>query len=354
MSANASSAIYEQTSYTDYFDPSFPKWISIVLLVIGLIGNTLCLLIFQQQQMRKNSTFTYLAFLAVVDLFVLLFGLGDIILISYFKFVLRNQSIVICRVHSFLTYAFTHLSSFTLAAVSIDRAIATNLLNFAKKYCQPSTAYKVIAFNIVLAAVMNMHSLLFLGSYDLVVGGPNQSSRLEFSCASKAGSLYEHFMDPFFKWIDLLLYAIIPTTTMAICTFLIIRTLLKTNRRMASRRAKSTLTRKSAEPTESDQVDQKLIKSMHSQQERKAAKAKHLTYTLITLNTLFFSLTTPLVICLIFFDDTDNRILLNIVYLLSYSNHSINFIMYCFSSPPYRHTLFNFFSSGSQSSPTAY
>lgn len=156
---------YEKVSYDDYFDHRVPKWLSVVLLLIGLFGNLLSVWVFAQRQMRKHSTFVYLAFLCFVDLYVLLFGLGDVILISYTGLVLRNKSLVICRLHTFLTYTFTQLSSFILASVSVDRAIATNAINFAKSYCKPRVAHRVIAACCALAILLNFHSLLFLG-YD--------------------------------------------------------------------------------------------------------------------------------------------------------------------------------------------
>ena len=36
----------------------------------------------------------------------------------------------------------------------------------------------------------------------------------------------------------------------------------------------------------------------------------------------------------------NNKILINIVYLLAYSNHAFNFIFYGLSSPPFRETVF--------------
>ena len=117
-------SISDKESYEEYFDTRFPRWLAPLLLVLGVLGNILCLLIFSQKQMRKNSTFIYLAFLSIVDLFVLALGLGDIVLISYFKFILRNSSNIVCRLHSFLTYLFTHLSSFLLAAVSVGENIS--------------------------------------------------------------------------------------------------------------------------------------------------------------------------------------------------------------------------------------
>lgn len=153
-------------SYENYFDPRFPRVLSVFLWFVGLFGNILSIWVFSRL-FKKNSTFVYLLFLCLVDLFVLVFGLGDIILFSYFGFVAREQSIFVCRAHTFLTYVSTHLSSFILASVSIDRAIATNLITYAKVFCKRRMAYKVVLLNLCLAALSNSHYLLFLGYEDV-------------------------------------------------------------------------------------------------------------------------------------------------------------------------------------------
>lgn len=360
----------DKESFEDYFDPKFPRWISILLFIVGLFGNTLCLIIFSQKSMRKNSTFIYLAFLSIVDLIVLTLGLGDIILISYFQLVLRNRSMIVCRFVSFLIYAFTHLSSFILASVSIDRAIATNFINFSKIYCKPKTAYKIIFLNIFLAALINFHSLIFLG-YESTPSQPilsvnattnadynnlflntstsnkQQTLLLTIVCASKKDTLYDTFMESYFKWIDLLSYAIIPFFTMGVCTFLIVRVLFLSNRRLNTNKRTSVNVNAAARRPSEVNTGASLLPANKKPTNTRANKAKHLTYTLITLNCLFFCLVSPLVIVLIVLTGKEteglNKILINIVYLLAYSNHSFNFVLYGFSSPPFRQSLFTLF-----------
>lgn len=152
--------------YTDLFDERIPKCIALIILIIGLIGNLFSMVIFNQHKMKKYSTYIYLGLLTLVDLLVLILGLGDMVLISYTGVVIRNSSFLVCRVHAFLTYCCTNLSSFILASVSIDRAIATNAINFAKFYCKPEMAYRVFAFDCVLTALINFHYLMFLGYED--------------------------------------------------------------------------------------------------------------------------------------------------------------------------------------------
>ena len=157
---------------------------------------------------------------------------------------LRSKSLYLCRFVSFLIYGFTHLSSFILASVSIDRAIATNFINFSKVYCKPNMAYKIIALNILLASAIDFHNLIFMGhstqewNSDAVTNidqqymktlGHHGSSSNNFSdefnkesvlknssflitvhhCESIKDTNYDKFIDPYFRWIDLL--GIIPT-----------------------------------------------------------------------------------------------------------------------------------------------
>lgn len=73
-------------------------------------------------------------------------------------------------------------------------------------------------------------------------------------------------------------------------------------------------------------------------------KTLHLTYTLISINALFFCLVSPLVILSIIVkgkeDIREYKFIFNIVYLLAYANHSFNFVFYGLSSPPYRECIF--------------
>ena len=362
--------LIKKDSYEDSIDPQFPKWLLVVVFLIGIFGNAVSLLVFCQKNMRKNSTFIYLAFLCVVDLLVVLFGLGDLIIISYFSIAIRNQSIIICRLHTFLTYSFTHLSSFILASVSIERAIATNYINYARKYCQPKTAYKILLINVLIALAINFHSLLFLG-HEPTMDNPeianqtkteqlsNQSNTF-FFCSTKHDTYYDTFLSVFFEWLDLIFYAILPFIILAICSFFIIRKLLQSNKRV---------NRPSSKPVNLQTATCSLINNTGNNIKKKPKKLKtpkiitpktfgktntrlyktlNLTYTLISINILFFILVSPLTIARIIEqqikDSIDkHKLLFNIIYLLAYSNHSLNFIFYGLSSPPYREAFLSLF-----------
>ncbi|CAF0872970.1 unnamed protein product [Brachionus calyciflorus] len=381
---------YPAESYEDYLDPSIPKYIPVVLLVIGLFGNALSILVFNQKSMKKNSTFIYLGILCYIDILVLLFGLGDIILIVFFKLIIRNQSIISCRMHTFLTYLFTHLSSFILASVSVDRAIATNFISFSKFYCTQKTAQRIIIILFFLSFSINVHTLFFLGYEDKDLEGAsfnltlNESNNYydspKYNCASLSGTIYDNFMNIYFLWIDLIVYAILPFLVMLLSSFFILRVIFMSNKRLENNLPRNSIayvrnskglieTEGSTRREKSNSFKGKLRRSLakdnsnlnasNRQINTRLSKTIHLTYTLISINALFICLVSPLVIVLILIKGkekiVEHKSVFNILYLLAYSNHSFNFIFYGLSSPPYRNAIKNLiYGRNSKRSKSAY
>jgi hypothetical protein len=374
-----------EETYRDYFHPKFPKWLSWLIFIVGVLSNIVSTIIFRHLSVKRNSIFTYLAYLSVIDTFVLVLGLGDIMLISYLNFVIRDLSIFTCRIHVFFLYFFTHLSSFTLVAIWIDRAICLNYIAYAKKYCVPSKAHKVMARNCLIAVLINFHSLLFLGSdaklnstvspylnssiivdnstvkYQVINKITDIDNMRKFQCRSEKDSLYEKFIEPYFEWIDWLTYSLIPFIIMIICTFFILKAVFKSNsstsksNAMKFRHSVVKLTKQDQDNISRMSLNDDELKvntvSCNSRSVLKKARAfnatKHLTYTLLTTNLFFFCLLNPLLVILMLKSSGDikktNKILLNSVYLLAYTNHSLNFIFYGISSPQYREYLIECF-----------
>ena len=46
-----------------------------ILIAIGIIGNSLNIIVFSQKNMRKNCTFRFLLYLSIFDMLVLLIGI---------------------------------------------------------------------------------------------------------------------------------------------------------------------------------------------------------------------------------------------------------------------------------------
>lgn len=145
-------------------NPHLVRYGSIFLLVVGTFGNILSFVIFSQSNLRKSSTFRYLALLSLMDLLVLYSGLLDLFLTVEYDgaFSLRNLNPLTCRLHTFITYWSQHSSSWILSFISVDRAIATNCIQFARKFCTPRSAEYIVAMILILIALLNCHELIFL------------------------------------------------------------------------------------------------------------------------------------------------------------------------------------------------
>lgn len=224
----------------------------------------------------------------------------------------------------------------------------------------------------------------------------NRTFEYKISCSARIDSYYDNFLNSFYNWLDLTFYAILPFLIMAVCSFFIIRVIFSSNKRMkhslsyktsaalinaalinrvpedAKRRFSrdgdpltendgTNLRNKSPSPLPSPSSSARnsltYIKRLISKNDKKSStgasgnsrmnKTLHLTYTLISINTLFFCLVSPLVIMVCLVNNTEeiskNKLLFNIVYLLAYSNHSLNFVFYGMSSPPFRQTIQSLF-----------
>ena len=145
-------------------DPYLVRYGSSFLLIVGTFGNILSFIVFSQNALRKSSTFRYLALLSLMDLLVLYSGLLDLFLTIEYggAFSLRTINPITCRLHTFITYWSQHSSSWILSFISVDRAIATNCIQFARKFCTPRSAEYIVGLILIVIALLNCHELLFL------------------------------------------------------------------------------------------------------------------------------------------------------------------------------------------------
>ena len=97
--------------------------ILIIIITIGLIGNSLNLIIFGKKNMRKISTFKFLFCLSANNLLVLAIGATDVLINNIFQFEIRTYSMELCKLHTYFTYVVTHIGSIILIVVNIERTI---------------------------------------------------------------------------------------------------------------------------------------------------------------------------------------------------------------------------------------
>lgn len=124
--------------FTDelYVSDLIKKIFTPLLLVVGLLGNSLSITIFSRKCMSKYTTFRFLKLLSIIDICSLYIGLGQIMFDVYFNIDLRLVNQLTCKLQSFLVYFFTHFSSMLLAFMSIDRYIIRSFQFFCFNFIQ--------------------------------------------------------------------------------------------------------------------------------------------------------------------------------------------------------------------------
>ncbi|UJR26633.1 hypothetical protein I4U23_007951 [Adineta vaga] len=317
------SVIQTLTEPSDIYDSSITKPFALVCLFVGSVGNSLSFIVFTQKQLRRYSTFRYLAYLAIIDLIVLYLGLGNIILRDYFLFDIRVQSLFLCKFHTFLTYVSTQLSSWILTIVSIDRAIACTVIRLNKRICRAESADRIFFGMCLIICLLNSHILFFMGSKrtQLSLSIPNNTSTFNepiVTCTHNTSSTYFKFFEKPYNIIDLLSYVLIPFIIMTICACIIAYRLFFSFSHTTTHIA----------------IKGKIRKGTR--------RAKQISYMLLILNLVFVILLTPIVLGQIFQElnqEYQYRLYNSITLLMSYSNHALNFVLYGIASPQFRLTL---------------
>jgi hypothetical protein len=346
-----------------------------IILIIGLLGNLVSFIIFNNEKMRNLPTFRFLAYLSLIDCLYILTGIPHLMSMSFIDFDFRNSSNFLCSFHSFLTIFLSHLSSNVLAAVGVLRCTELTSMKPAKKLNlinkkhrtkmnkndsnisysanESKNLFKFGKVEIILLLIMfilfllDSHYLFFMRlTLDQFQNYSNETT-LKYICYPSTlesnQTLYYEFYSILWPWIDLFLYSYIPFTVMMTSTIIIILKLFKANNNLKRKfETKSLLNADQKKEIrrieERNKNDNKII---FEAAKRRIKRNNQVYKLLITLNVTFFILVTPLVFCnSIKLLDTINQTLVEVIYLLAYLNHCLNFIFFGLTCEQFRIILF--------------
>ncbi|XP_005111312.3 uncharacterized protein LOC101854910 [Aplysia californica] len=216
-------------------------WIYVApaILVVGTVGSLVSLLVLCQPSMRRQSTMFYLSMLAVGDLMVLYTGLVRLWLEETQDIYLRLTSSLACRAHTFFVYLSLDFSVWVLVAVCIDRCLIVSWPHRAKRWCSRKRALCAVVAIFVVMAAINAH---FFWTYGLET--QQEESRIagdsELRCYMDLSSPTSVlFIQKVWPWIDLCVYFLIPFVLILACNVIIIRQLVRSDRKMADHRRRS-------------------------------------------------------------------------------------------------------------------
>ncbi|XP_076458562.1 putative G-protein coupled receptor B0563.6 [Babylonia areolata] len=327
-----------------------------IIVSVGLLGNFLCFVTLVFTSLRNTSTCVYMAVIAVLDSIILVVVLGFLIseYLGSTVFYMRNDWA--CGIHYFLFYFAIHFDVLLLLAMTVDRFIVVRFPLKAPSWCTPKSAIKVItalgavSFTLNFQILFNRRLILTKRVHDpLYCWYPDPGVKF--------------FMLKIYTWIDASIYSFIPFLSLLTLNILIIRQLKqssKFSKQFTERRDDTSASKNATKTQKGSQSAQSEVCSngVNSSGDGGAAstgKAKantNIIVMLLLVSFAFLVLTSPVMIVLLYqryywvantqVEKERVRLTYAFVNNLMYSNHAINFLLYCVSGRRFRQELKQF------------
>ena len=310
------------------------KVIPPILLIIGTFGNVLTIVVLMRRKTRRSSTAIYLTALACSDLMVLYTGLLRQWIKYMYETDVRHLSVVGCKIHVYLVYFGTQMSSWLLVAVTSERFVGVWCPHKVKMGCTPVTAGGVVGVLCFIIGGLNVHWLYGKGDFEYTFRNQTRVAK----CASLFDE-YDNFLRFHWPWVDLCMFCLVPFTILVIENAAIVIKVIQSHAKSRTQVAPSKNGREQKKPS---------------------SKRSQLTAMLLTINAVFFVCVTPISIYLIgqtyWIEDITTweqyaymMLWWAIVNALMYMNHAINFIMYFLSGTRFRQEVKALFCGGRSS-----
>lgn len=205
----------------------FFTYLTPIIFIVGIVGNVLSLMVFVTKNMRKLSASVYLAALSTADLLALIF----FVLIEWVKRGLREEfrsNIAefldvngICQLTMFLSYASRFLSTWLVASFTLERYIGICHPLKRRDICDINSSKKIVAI-LVLISICISSIRPWLNEVRHI--GPDRTPW----CLPKKDLVTISFI---YDCVFAVCITFLPFLVITTLNILIIRTLIKRNRR---------------------------------------------------------------------------------------------------------------------------
>lgn len=207
---------------------------TVVIILIGLVGNCLTIFVFCQKRFRVNSSNVYLLFLAITDSIFLIVHIFEDSIREYEEIYLFKQPVNVnsfvsklnitdsanslCLLISFLRYFLRFTSAYVIVAFTIQRLLLV-YTPFSDKFKSKKSAWLIIITILCMSLFLNLW-VPFL--FELQLNDEDNKHR----CA-----LVKQFESEYFiiTLVYISLVMLVPILTVFICNFLIIHKIKKEN-----------------------------------------------------------------------------------------------------------------------------
>lgn len=300
-------------------------YLSPILLVFGIIGNSLSFVVLIGQT-KKMSTYSYLSALAIMDISVLLVGLLRLWIAEITGSDIKDMSDVTCKLVQFLGYVCSDSSVWLIITVTTERYIAVCHPLQTQMFCKIGRAWKALLLPILIICVINSH-------FFFTVSIQQKHDRAECQAAPS----FELLVNNIWPWVDAVIYSFLPFVIIGVLNGFIIRKISQ-----AEKERKIFL-----------QVKHRTARELRRY--KSSDNNKKLTTMLLSVSFAFLLTTFPMNIAVIFTAFWNKRadrdvegaaifhLIKAITELLMYVNHSINFFLYCATGQKFRRSLMQLF-----------
>ena len=282
------------------------KYTSLLLTLLGLLGNSFSLLTVTSRHCKKSSFTVYLSALAVVDSFLLAISLIETWIFTVYNVDLTLYGGFTCKFIIFFECLLTAMSSWLVIAITVERTAATVYPHRFKQVHSVRSGIKIIGILLAVMTLVAVH-ILYGIEFDYVEQRPY--------CVYIDGA-YQYFKRRFIVVIDSVVFIISPIFIITIGNIVTVVKVRQSGKQIA--------------PVTS-----------HVQADKKASR--HLVIITLLISVSFLIFTMPacvyFLICRSVFNDSNDaerQIGFAAVTTLLRLNYSTNFFLYVLSGHRFR------------------
>ena len=250
---------------------------TIIIIIIGLIGNSLAVFVFAQKRFRLHSSSIYLLCLAVSDGIFLLIHFFEDTLRTYIDVYINIESDIdpicytshlnhtnnsenllrtlnitdqfdfSCRIVNYFRYFLRFISAYIIVSFTIQRAIAIYSPFYQAKFESKQITWAIVSFIILVSALINLWVPIFFNLRVKLDGAVN----VGYCDVNKEYSMY------YFRItiIYIFLIMLIPIIIIFFCNILVIRNTIQANKKRADMSNANLIKMDKLEKTSQSSVD---------------------------------------------------------------------------------------------------
>ena len=193
----------------------------IAIIVFGFIANLLSFLI--SNQIKKSTTFVFLSFTSLVNLFTLIHWNMESFMPVLFDVKWNDLSEYICKLGNFIQFTALQTSVWLTVLCSVDQCLSVKMKVWRTTYFKPKQAYLVCSLIILFFALANTYVLFKFGHKELI----NETQLV--ICEEYSDSTSIKLISAWSQ-IHSIIYSILPFVILAVSNSILICNLIRTKR----------------------------------------------------------------------------------------------------------------------------